>query len=105
MAMICQILSDEKEDLWKYETPEGKSVQKGIQFIFAYVKDKNNWPYSKDVMYWNNWPVAHPFLVFGAQRYHKPEWFEQWKKLDHDPLVQEVIRNLPVRNPVIWMNK
>ena len=24
MAMICKILSDEKENLWKYETPDGK---------------------------------------------------------------------------------
>jgi hypothetical protein len=105
MTMICQILSDEKEHLWKYETPDGKSVAKGIQFLFPYVKDKSKWPYSKDVMYWHNWPIAHPFLVFGAQHYNKPEWFEEWKKLDHDPQVKEVIRNLPVRNPLIWMDK
>jgi hypothetical protein len=105
MSMICEMLSDEKEDLWRYETPDGKSVEKGIQFIFPYVKDKNKWPYSKDLMYWSNWPVAQPFLVFGAQHYNKTEWFEEWKKLDHDPQVKEVIRNLPVRNPLIWMDK
>lgn len=30
-------------------------------------------------------------------------WFETWKSLDHFPEVDEVIRNLPIRNPVIWM--
>ena len=55
-------------------------------------------------MYWNNWPVAQPFLVFGAAAFNKTEWLNAWKKLNHAPQVQEVIRNLPVRNPVIWFN-
>jgi len=54
-------------------------------------------------MYWDEWPVAHPFLVFGALKLETPEWFETWKKLDHSPKVEEVLRNLPVRNPVIWI--
>ena len=51
MAMICKILSDEKENLWKYETPDGKSIEKGIQFLFPYIQDKNKWTFGKDVMY------------------------------------------------------
>ncbi len=67
MAMICKILSDEKGDLWKFEMQDGRSIEKGIQFLFPYVQDKNKWTFGKDVMYWEHWPVAHPFLVFGAQ--------------------------------------
>jgi len=103
MAMICQILSDDTHDLWDYQTPDGKSVRKGISFLFPSVADKTKWPYPKDVMYWDEWPVAHPFLVFGALKLETPEWFETWKKLDHSPKVEEVLRNLPVRNPVIWI--
>jgi hypothetical protein len=55
-------------------------------------------------MYWENWPVAQPFLLFGADAYKNKGWFEVWKKLDHSPEVDEVIRNLPVRNPLIWIN-
>lgn len=105
MTMVCQILSDNKEDLWQYKTSDGRSIEKGIRFLFPYVQDKSRWPFSKDVMYWDNWPVAHPFLVFGAQAHHEKTWMETWKKLDRDPQVDEVIRNLPVRNPVIWFNK
>ncbi len=54
-------------------------------------------------MYWDNWPVAHPFLVFGAYKFDESSWFNTWKLLDHFPSNEEVIRNLPVRNPVIWM--
>jgi len=105
MATICHILSDENDNLWTYETNDGKSIKKGIEFLYPYVKNKDQWPYLKDVMYWDNWPVAHPFLVFGALAYKDAEWLAMWKQLDHSPQVEEVIRNLPIRNPVIWLDK
>jgi hypothetical protein len=104
MTMVCHILSDNKNDLWAYQTSDGKTIRKGIEFLYPYVKDKQAWPYAHDVMYWDNWPVAHPFLVMGAKAFNQKDWFETWEKLDHDPKVEEVIRNLPVRNPVIWLN-
>jgi hypothetical protein len=104
MTMVCHILSDKKNDLWAYQTADGKTMRKGIEFLYPYVKDKQAWPYAHDVMYWDNWPVAHPFLVMGAKAFNQHDWFETWEKLDHDPKVEEVIRNLPVRNPIIWLN-
>ena len=105
MATVCQILSTPTNNLWEYETPEGKSIRKGIAFMFPYVKDKASWAYEPDVMYWEDWPVAHPFLVFGAEAFDKREWFATWKSLEHAPEVEEVVRNLPVRNPMIWLTK
>lgn len=102
MATVCQILSDENEDLWSYQTPDGKSIRKGIEYLFPYVKDKSAWTYPPDIMYWENWPVAHPFLVFGAWAFEQQEWLDVWKKLDHSPETGEVLQNLPVRNPLIW---
>ena len=104
MTMVCHILSDEKENLWNYIAPDGRSIKKGIEFLHPFVADKSKWPFKKDVMYWGNWPVAHPFLVFGANAYHSKQWFQTWKSLDHSPNVEEVIRNLPVRHPLIWLN-
>jgi hypothetical protein len=78
-------------------------LKKAIDFMYPYVKDKNSWPYPKDVMYWEEWPVATPFLLFGYQNYHDTNWLTTWKKLNHFPTNEEVIRNLPVRNPLIWM--
>ena len=102
MVMICQILSDEKKILWEYKTSDGRSIKKGIKFLYPYVENKGKWPFKQDVMYWENWPVAQPFLVFGANAYNKNKWFTTWKKLDHNPIVEEVVRNLPIRNPLIW---
>lgn len=103
MTMVCHILSDNKNDLWKFQTADGKTMRKGIEFLFPYIKNKQSWPYAKDVMYWDQWPVAHPSLVMGALVFKNKEWLETWRALDHDPQVEEVIRNLPVRNPVIWI--
>ena len=103
MTMICQILSDEKNDLWNYKTTDGKSIRKGIEFLFPYMADKSKWPFNHDVMYWDEWPVAQPFLVFGANEFIEKQWFDTWSSLKHFPEVEEVIRNLPIRNPIIWL--
>jgi hypothetical protein len=103
MTMLCQILSTPQDNLWNFETADGKSIKKGISYLYPYIADKNKWTLAPDVMYWNNWPVAQPFLIFGANAYNQNSWFNTWKKLDHKPQVEEVIRNLPVRNPLIWL--
>ncbi|WP_375435927.1 alginate lyase family protein [uncultured Hymenobacter sp.] len=104
MTMICQILSDKRENLWVYQTPDGRGIRRGIEYLYPYVADKQTWPSAKDVMYWDNWPVAQPFLVLGAVQFGNKEWFATWQRLEHAPEVEEVIRNLPVRNPLIWLN-
>ncbi|MCF3111818.1 alginate lyase family protein [Niabella sp. CC-SYL272] len=105
MATICQVLSTKSNDLWNYQTPDGRSIKKGIAFLYSFIADKNKWPYKQDVMYWEHWPVAQPALVFGAVEFKNKEWFTTWKKLDHAPETEEVIRNLPVRNPLIWVER
>lgn len=104
MTMLCQILSTPKDNLWYFETPNGKSIKKGITYLYPFVADKSKWALKPDVMYWDNWPVAQPFLLFGAAEFRQDDWFAIWKKLDHNPQVEEVIRNLPIRHPLIWFN-
>lgn len=104
MTMLCQILSDKKESLWTFQTPDGRGIRKGIEFLAPYVADKSAWSFPKDVMYWDNWPVAQPFLVLGAVQFSQPAWLATWQKLEHAPKVEEVVRNLPVRNPIIWLD-
>jgi len=104
MSTICQILSTPENNLWEYRTPEGGCIEDGIKFLYPFVADKTKWPHPPDVMYWKEWPVAQPFLIFGADAYGRQDWFDVWRRLDHYPETEEVIRNLPIRNPLIWMN-
>jgi hypothetical protein len=104
MATICQLLSSDKDNLWTWQTPDGRSIRKAIEYLYPFIADKTKWPHKQDVMYWENWPVAQPFLLLGADAFNNKQWFDTWRKLDHSPKEDEVIRNLPVRNPLIWIN-
>jgi len=103
MTTICQILSTEDDNLWEYTTEKGINMRKGIEFMYPFIKDKSAWTYPQDVMYWNDWPVAQPSLIFGAAAYNSNLYFDLWKNLSHTSEVAEVERNLPIRNPLIWL--
>lgn len=103
MCTICQLLSTKEDNLWAFETADGRSISKGIAFLYPYLKDKSKWPYAHDVMHWEDWPVAQPSLVFGAVAFNNADWLSAWKALNHAPENEEVIRNLPVRHPLIWL--
>ncbi len=99
----AEILSDETNNLYDFVTPDGKNLELGAEYLFPFVQDKLSWPLKPDVMYWEEWPVRHPFLLFAGKAYNHPEYIELWKTLDGYPKTQEVIRNLPIRNPLLWL--
>lgn len=103
MTTLGHVLSDKKENLWDFRLPDGRQLKKAVDFMYPFVADKSKWTYPKDVMYWEEWPVAQPFLIFAYQHFRKKEWLETWMKLEHFPQTEEVVRNLPVRNPLIWL--
>jgi len=105
MVTLCQVLSVDTVNLWKFSTNDGRNIQSAINFMAPYVSDKTRWPFPKDVMYWDNWPVAQPFLLFGAINFQNKDWYQLWVKENHFPDTEEVIRNLPVRNPIIWLSQ
>lgn len=102
-ATICQLLSTKENNLWKFETTDGRGIKKGVSFLYPFLVDKNKWPYAKDVMHWESWPVAQPSLLFAAIAFQQKDWLNTWKKAEHQPKNEEVIRNLPVRHPLIWI--
>jgi hypothetical protein len=103
MTTLAQVLSTKKENLWDFTLPDGRALQKGVEFLYPFIADKSTWTYPEDVMYWNEWPIAHPFLLFGYQEFRNEKWLTIWKSLEHFPETEEVVRNLPVRNPLIWI--
>lgn len=100
---ICQSLSTEKESLWNFTTTDGRGIQKMMTFMFPFIKDKKMWPYQHDVEHWNDFPVRQPGLLFAGEAYAKTDYIDLWKTLNPDPTVPEVIRNFPVRQPLLWV--
>lgn len=103
MAAVCHILTDGEENLWDYTLPDGRNIDKAVDFLSPFVADKANWKWQPDVMYWDEWPVAHPFLFLSAWHNGRRECLDLWVKLEHFPTNQEVVRNLPLRNPLLWI--
>lgn len=102
MVMNCVILSNDSHDLWDYTTKEGKSILKALEYMKPYVADKSTWPLEPDVLYWNDWPVAHPSFLFGSHVFKNSVYFDLWKNNNHFPEIFEVKRNLPIKNPLLW---
>jgi hypothetical protein len=102
MATVCQILSTREDNLWTFELPDGRGMRKALAFMTPYIADKKKWPHKPDVMYFDEWPVRQPSLLFGGVALDRPDYLALWRTLDPDPKVEEVIRNHFVRQPVLW---
>jgi len=102
---LAQILSTPENNLWNYTTPDGLSLKKGMEFIYPFIIDKSKWPFAKDIYIWDEWPVRQSALLFAGLAYNNPEYIGTFLKLPAYPAHPEVIRNLPVRHPVIWLIK
>jgi len=105
LSTICQTLSTEKEAMWTFATPDGRGMRKVIAFMFPYIKDKSAWPYKHDVEHFDNFPNRQPSLLFAGVAYGQPDYIALWKTLNPDPTVPEIIRNFPVRQPLLWLPK
>lgn len=104
MAMVCHILSTKRDNLWFYQTEDGRGIHNAVAFMFPYIKEKSQWPYPPDVMYFDHWPVRHPFLLFAGLAYNNLNYLDVWRTLEPDPENDEVLRNFPIRQPILWIN-
>lgn len=99
---ICNILQEENPSIANIKLGT-KSIKQGIEFMYPFVKDKNSWPFMQDVMYYDNWPIAHPFLIFGAKLFNQQKYIDLWSTLPIDYSVEEIRRNSPLRYPLLWL--
>ena len=104
MATLAWIASTPDDNLWEFTTPDGKNLAKAVAWIYPFIEDKSKWPKKPDVMFWEFWPVRSPVLLFGGLALHEPKYLETWKKLEANPTNEEVLRNLPIRQPVLWVD-
>ena len=96
MATLAHVLQ-----VWDWKMADGRGIQKGIQYLLPFIQNKSTWTYPADVMYFDQWPIAQSCLFF-AGIHGDTAAMNTWKKLDHFPTNQEVVRNAPIRNPILW---
>ena len=103
LAIAAQTLSDGKDSMWKWQLPDGRGMARAAAYMYPYILDKKKWPLPADVMYDKEWPVRQPVLLFAGLALDRPEYLALWRKLEPDPTVEEVLRNFPVRQPLLWV--
>ncbi len=122
MTALAVVCSTPQENLMTWSLPDGRNLVRGVAWLAPLIADKDLWlktarhdvvakkggvatseSVKPDVMYWDDWPVRQPCLIFGALAAGNEAWLATWEKLNPDPRVEEIIRNYPIRQPVLWV--
>lgn len=103
MAGLAQSLQGSGVDLTTFSLPDGRGLCRAAAFLYPYLKDKSKWPYRKDVEHFDALPVRSPGLLFAGLACRRSEYITLWKTLNPDPTDNEIIRNYPIRQPLLWV--
>jgi hypothetical protein len=103
MAGLCQSLKGAGPDALTFHLPDGRGLCKAAEFLYPYLKDKRTWPYAKDVEHFDALPARSPGLLFAGQACGREPYIDLWKTMNPDPTDAEIIRNYPIRQPLLWV--
>jgi Alginate lyase len=103
MAGLCQSLKGLMPDPPTFSLPDGRGLSKAAEFLYPYLKDKSAWKWAKDVEHFDALPVRSPGLLFAGIAFHEQKYIDLWKTLNPDPTDKEIIRNYPIRQPLLWV--
>jgi hypothetical protein len=106
LAIVCHIAStsdNSSDNLWQFSLPGGTRYRKAVDFMFQFIQNKKKWPYAHDVEYFDDLPNRQPSLLFAGLAYGEQRYIELWRTLPPDPGTAEIIRNFPVRQPLLWV--
>ena len=104
MATVCQILSTPQDNLFTFQTADGRGFRRAMEYMAPFIADKKSWPLKPDVMYDKEWPMRQASLLFAGDAFNRQDYIQLWKKLPADSSVEEVTRNFFIRQPVLWVN-
>lgn len=103
MTMLYHVLSSAEDNLWSFQTKDGKSIAKAIAYLYLFLDDKLKWALPPDVNVWEGWPARQTNLVFGGLMLGEQKYFDLWQKLSADPTDPEVQRNIGIKHPFPWI--
>jgi len=105
MAAICQLLSTRFESLWDYQLDDGPGMRSAIAYHFPFIADRARWPFRADATHFDQLPARRASLLFSARAYQRPEYAALWKTLPPDPAAPDILRTLPLHQPLLWVRQ
>lgn len=100
---LTHLLSTPDDNLWEFQLSDGRGIEKGISFLLPYIENKQSWPYSRDVEYDAQWPVAMSFLLLAGLANDSERLLALWHQLDQKPKEAELRRNMAIKQPLLWI--
>lgn len=82
MVMLCHLLSEPDDDLWRFELPDGRGVKRGLDYLFGYLDDRDSWPFEHDVEGTGlKLPMRMTWMLLVAEATGQQRWADLWQKL------------------------
>jgi hypothetical protein len=103
MAGLCQSLKDLVPDATHFALADGRGLARAADFIYPYIDDKSTWKWAKDIEHFDALPVRSPGLLFAGLAFKQQRYLDLWKRLNPDPTDKEIVRNYPIRQPLLWV--
>ena len=103
LAALCQSLEGDGPSLYTFVLPDGRGICKAAAFLYPYLRDKSAWPYKHDIEHFDALPVRSPGLLFTGLACGHHDYLQLWTQLNPDPTDPEILRNFPIRQPLLWV--
>jgi hypothetical protein len=103
MVILAHVLSNEDENMWKFMLDDGRGVHKAVDYIHHHTKYFDQWPYSPDTGTPKKTPYQRPYLLLASLAYENTGYFTTWKNLPPQQLNDQGIRNIPIKNIILWI--
>jgi Alginate lyase len=103
MVTLCHVLSTKEDNMWCFKTKDDKGIVKATEYLYPFLADKSKWPLKPDVQAWESWPSRPSCLLFAGLAFGEQKYLDLWKLLKPDPPDEEVKRNLPITQPILWI--
>jgi len=103
MAGLCQSLKGLFPDPSAFALADGRGLSRAAEFLYPYLENKRAWKWAKDIEHFDALPVRSPGLLFSGIAFREQKYIDLWKTLNPDPTDKEVIRNFPIRQPLLWV--
>jgi hypothetical protein len=104
LTTICQTLSSAQDNLFAFALTDGRGYGQAMASMFPYIQNKASWPHQPDIEYFQYWPIRQPTLLFAGLALNQFEYIKVWRNLPPEPQVEEIVRNNPIRQPLLWLN-
>jgi hypothetical protein len=105
LAAVCLLLTTRFDNVWEYELEDGPGMRSAIAYHFPFIADRSQWPFRSDATQFKELPGRRASLLFTAHVYQRPEYAALWAKLPPDSPSAEVLRTMPIHQPLLWVRQ